>query len=211
MPDALTLDQARRVALAAQGLAAPARSRPAGPATLRATLERLGAIQIDSINVVARSHELVLAARAGVHDRAAFDRVVYRRRAGFEYWGHAASFLPMASFRLCLPRMRRLAASTRGWWADIRRRHQHLYGPVLDRIRAEGPLAASAFRDPDGPPRGAGGTGRRPSTCSRTCSTRGWCWSTTGSTSSAATTWPSGSCRPGPTPPSRPRPRPPAS
>jgi uncharacterized protein len=155
MPDALSLDQARRVALAAQGLAAPARTRPAGPATLRAALERLGAIQIDSINVVARSHELVLAARAGAHDRAAFDRVVYRRRDGFEYWGHAASFLPMASFRLCLPRMRRLAASTRGWWADIRRRHQHLYGPVLDRIRDEGPLAASAFRDPDGPPRGS--------------------------------------------------------
>jgi uncharacterized protein len=155
MPDALTLDQARRVALAAQGLAAPARAAPAGPASLRATLERLGAIQIDSINVVARSHELVLHARVGVHDRAAFDRVVYRRRAGFEYWGHAASFLPMASFRLCLPRMRRLTKATRGWWVDIRRRNQHLYGPVLDRIRAEGPLAASAFRDPDGPRRGS--------------------------------------------------------
>jgi hypothetical protein len=155
MPDALSLDQARRVALAAQGLAAPALARPAGPATLRTTLGRLGAIQIDSINVVARSHELVLAARAGAFDRAAFDRVVYRRREGFEYWGHAASFLPMASFRLCLPRMRRLTASTRGWWADIRRRHQHLYGPVLDRIRDEGPLPASAFRDPDGPPRGS--------------------------------------------------------
>jgi len=155
MPDALTLDQARRVALAAQGLAAPARAAPAGPATLRATLERLGAIQIDSINVVARSHELVLAARAGPHDRAAFDRVVYRRRAGFEYWGHAASFLPMAHYRLCLPRMRRLAEATRGWWVDIRRRHQHLYGPVLDRVRAEGPLAASAFRDPAGPRRGS--------------------------------------------------------
>ena len=155
MPDALSIDQARRVVLAAQGLAAPARAGPAGPATLRATLERLGAIQIDSINVVARSHELVLAARAGPHDRAAFDRVVYRRRAGFEYWGHAASFLPMASFRLCLPRMRRLTQATRGWWVDIRRRNQHLYGPVLDRIRAEGPLAASAFRDPDGPRRGS--------------------------------------------------------
>jgi uncharacterized protein YcaQ len=155
MPDTLSLDQARRVALAAQGRAAPVRAAPAGPATLRATLERLGAIQIDSINVVARSHELVLHARAGAHDRAAFDRVVYRRRAGFEYWGHAASFLPMASFRLCLPRMRRLAKATRGWWVDIRRRHQHLYGPVLDRIRAEGPLAASAFRDPDGPRRGS--------------------------------------------------------
>ncbi|HYN17315.1 MAG TPA: crosslink repair DNA glycosylase YcaQ family protein, partial [Actinomycetes bacterium] len=155
MPDALSIDQARRVVLAAQGLAAPPRAGQAGPGTLRATLERLGAIQIDSINVVARSHELVLAARAGPHDRAAFDRVVYRRRAGFEYWGHAASFLPMASFRLCLPRMRRLTKATRGWWVDIRRRNQHLYGPVLDRIRAEGPLAASAFRDPDGPRRGS--------------------------------------------------------
>jgi uncharacterized protein YcaQ len=155
MPDALSLDQARRVALAAQGLATPARATRAGPATLRATLERLGANQIDSINVVARSHELVLQARAGAHDRAAFDRVVYRRRAGFEYWGHAASFLPMAHYRLCLPRMRRLAEATRGWWVGVRRRHQHLYGPVLDRIRAEGPLAASAFRDPDGPRRGS--------------------------------------------------------
>jgi uncharacterized protein len=155
VPDALSLDQARRVALAAQGLAAPARAAPAGPAALRRTLERLGAIQIDSINVVARSHELVLAARAGPHDRAAFDRLVYRRRAGFEYWGHAASFLPMAHYRLCLPRMRRLAVATRGWWADLRRRHRHLYGPVVDRIRAEGPLAASTFRDPDGPRRGS--------------------------------------------------------
>jgi uncharacterized protein len=155
MPDALSSDQARRVALAAQGLAGPARAAPAGPATLRATLERLGAIQIDSINVVARSHELVLAARVGRHDRAAFNRVVYRAKAGFEYWGHAASFLPIGHFRLCLPRMRRLAEATRGWWADVRQRNRHLYGPVLDRIRAEGPLAASAFRDPDGPRRGS--------------------------------------------------------
>jgi uncharacterized protein YcaQ len=141
--------------VAAQGLAAPARATRAGPATLRATLERLGAIQIDSVNVVARSHELVLQARAGPHDRAAFDRLVYRRRAGFEHWGHAASFLPMAHYRLCLPRMRRLAEATRGWWVDVRRKHQHLYGPVLDRIRAEGPLAASAFRAPGGPRRGS--------------------------------------------------------
>ena len=155
MPDALSLDQARRVALAAQGLTASPRASRAGPVRLRAALDQLGAIQIDSINVVARSHELVLAARAGAHDRAAFDRVVYRRRAGFEYWGHAASFLPMASYRLCLPRMRRLTEATRGWWVDVRQRNQHLYGPVLDRIRAEGPLAASAFRDPDGPRHGS--------------------------------------------------------
>jgi uncharacterized protein YcaQ len=155
MPDALSSDQARRIALAAQGLAAPTPAARAGPARLRATLERLGAIQIDSINVVARSHELVLQARAGPHDRAAFDRLVYRRRAGFEYWGHAASFLPIDHFRLCLPRMRRLAEATRGWWVDVRQRNRHLYGPVLERIKAEGPLAASAFRQPDGPRRGS--------------------------------------------------------
>ena len=154
MAGSLTLDQARRISLAAQGLAAPTRRAAGGQAALRAALERLGAIQIDSINVVARNHELVLAARAGAHDPAAFERLVYRRRAGFEYWGHAASFLPIGHYRLFLPRMRRMAAITRGWWVDVRKRNAALYGPVLDRIRAEGPLAASAFRHPSGPRRG---------------------------------------------------------
>jgi uncharacterized protein len=152
MPDSLTIDQARRLAVAAQGLAA-GRAR-AGPATLRGVLERLGAIQIDSINVVARSHELVLAARAGPHDPAAFERLVYRRRAGFEHWGHAASFLPIGLYRLFLPRMRWLATNPRYGWGEARRRHADLYGPVLERIRAEGPLAASAFRDPSARRRG---------------------------------------------------------
>ncbi len=76
-----------------------------GPARGRRPAPAVGAIQIDSINVVARSHELVLAARSGVHDPAAFERLVYRRRAGFEYWGHAASFLPIETYRLFLPRM----------------------------------------------------------------------------------------------------------
>jgi uncharacterized protein YcaQ len=154
MAGSLSIDQARRIALAAQGLAAPGRWAAGGPASLRAALDRLGAIQIDSINVVARNHELVLAARAGAHDPAAFERLVYRRRAGFEYWGHAASFLPIGHYRLFLPRMRQMATTTRGWWGDVRRRHAALYGPVLDRIRAEGPLAASAFRDPAGRRRG---------------------------------------------------------
>jgi uncharacterized protein len=152
MPDSLTIDQARRLAVAAQGLTGD-RAR-AGPAALRAALERLGAIQIDSINVVARSHELVLAARAGPHDPAAFERLVYRRRAGFEHWGHAASFLPIGLYRLLLPRMRRRAAGTPDWFREARRRHAGLYGLVLDRIRAEGPLAASAFRDPSARRRG---------------------------------------------------------
>jgi uncharacterized protein YcaQ len=204
MPDSLTIGQARRLALVAQGFtrvngsgpvsngsgpatvaratpapatpspAAPATPAPAAPApaapalaapevavgpmaaaaTLRATLRRLGAIQIDSINVVARSHELTLAARAGAHDPATFERLIYQRRAGFEYWGHAASFLPIESFRLFLPRMARLAAQTRGWFAGTRSKHRHLYGLILERIRAEGPLTASDFREPGARRRG---------------------------------------------------------
>lgn len=157
MPDSLSIEQARRLALAAQGLTGPSRrsrNGPAGAAALRGVLRRVGAIQIDSINVVARSHELVLAARGGAHDPAAFERLVYRRHAGFEYWGHAASFLPIETYRLFLPRMARLAASTRGWFADVRRKHAGLYDPILARIRAEGPLAASDFREETGPRRG---------------------------------------------------------
>jgi uncharacterized protein YcaQ len=167
VPDTLSIDQARRLALAAQGFLGPGSRatgtpsgngiRPgagAGAATLRATLRRLGAIQIDSINVVARSHELVLAARVGLHDPAAFERLVYQRRAGFEYWGHAASFLPIEHYRLFLPRMERMRQTGRGWWADSRAKNAHLYQPVLDRVRAEGPLAASAFREPGGTRRG---------------------------------------------------------
>jgi hypothetical protein len=158
MPDTLTIEQARRLALAAQGLTGPSRrtrNGPAAAAALRGVLRRVGAIQIDSINVVARSHELVLAARSGPYDPAAFERLVYQRRAGFEYWGHAASFLPIETYRLFLPRMARMTSQTRGWWADIRRKHAELYQPILDRIRAEGPLAASDFREQTGPRRGA--------------------------------------------------------
>jgi uncharacterized protein YcaQ len=150
----LTLAGARRLALAAQGMARPAPARTT-PRSMRAVLDRLGAIQIDSINVVGRSHELVLAARVNGYDPAVFDDVVYRRRHGFEYWGHAASFMPMSAYRLFLPRMRRLADSTRGWFVKVRTQYGELYGPVLDRIRAEGPLPASAFNEPGGPKRGS--------------------------------------------------------
>jgi uncharacterized protein len=148
MADSLSIRQARRLALAAQGLSGTRATRPASPASLRAALGRLGAVQIDSINVVARSHELVLAARAGAHGPGAFDRVVYRRRAGFEYWGHAASFLPVELFRWFLPRMAEMRASGHQWFRETRTKHAEWYPRVLDRIRAEGPLPASAFRQP---------------------------------------------------------------
>ena len=154
MADSLSIRQARRLALAAQGLSGMRATRPASPASLRAALGRLGAVQIDSINVVARSHELVMAARAGAHDPTAFDRVVYGRRAGFEHWGHAASFLPVEAYRWFLPRMAEMRAGPHPWFRETRAKHADWYPRVLERIRAEGPLPASAFREPDEARRG---------------------------------------------------------
>jgi hypothetical protein len=155
MPDSLSIGQARRLALAAQGLTGSRATRPASAASLRSALGRVGAVQIDSINVVARSHELALAARAGAHDPAAFERLVYRRRAGFEQWGHAASFLPVESFRWFLPRMHAARAQVGKWFVAARTGHPEWYPRVLERVRAEGPLAASAFREPADGRRGA--------------------------------------------------------
>lgn len=144
-PLPLSLDEARRLAVAAQGFGArPARP---GPARLSATLARLGAVQLDSVNVVARSHELALYSRLGPYRPADLHRVAYRRRAVFEYWGHAASWLPMAEYRWFLPRMLARRERPRGWWADVRERHGHLAGAILARIRNEGPLTAAAFED----------------------------------------------------------------
>lgn len=94
MNDSLSLQQARRIALAAQGLD---KVRPAGPVTARAvgrTFARLHLVQIDSVNVLARSHYLPFFSRLGNYDRAILHRMsgAHPRRM-MEYWAHEASFI----------------------------------------------------------------------------------------------------------------------
>jgi uncharacterized protein YcaQ len=115
-----------------------------------AALHRLGAIQLDSVNVLARSHELIPFARMGACSLEAMRTAVYAERQGFEYWGHEASWLPIESYRYFLPRMARMREQTRGWWRQVREEHAALYPLVLERVRAEGPLGAAAFEDPRG-------------------------------------------------------------
>lgn len=140
----LSAREARALALRAQGFGANGWSlrRPFQ------VLRHLGAIQLDSVNVLARSHELIPFARLGAYDPADLHRAIYAERGGFEYWGHEASWLPMAEYRAFLPRMLQRRATPRGWWTRIREEHAALYPRVLDRVRAEGPLGASAFDDP---------------------------------------------------------------
>src|SRR5918912_391254 len=144
MRASLSAEEARGLALRAQGFGDPSLVEPID------VLERLGAIQLDSVNILARNHLLVPFARLGPYSVADLQRSIYTDRRGFEYWGHMASWLPMAEYRYFLPRMQRMRQSTRGWWSRVRSEHAELYPLVLERVRAEGPLGAAAFEDPRG-------------------------------------------------------------
>lgn len=144
----LTQDQARGLALRAQGFG---RSYDEPVEVLR----HLGAIQLDSVNVVARSHDLTVFSRFGPYDPAALVERIYSDRAGFEYWGHSASWITMPDYPLFLHRMARMRELGRGATTvnkDVRDEHAALYQEVLARIDAEGPLDASQFSGerPDG-------------------------------------------------------------
>ena len=131
--------QLRRIALRHQGLAG-ARRIGAGIAGMRKTLERLGYVQIDTISVVARAHHHTFFTRVSRYQESALNRLLAARQA-FEYWCHAAAYLPMRDYRFAVPMMR---AKARGeLWNH--RAEAKVRAWVLDRIRAEGPLFARDF------------------------------------------------------------------
>lgn len=142
-------DEARRIALAAQGFG-PARPARVGAAHLRRTVERLGLHQIDSVNVLTRAHYLPAFSRLGAYEPELLDRAAWghkRERRLFEYWAHEASLLPLAMHPLLRWRMARADRGEAGY-ASMRpfaREHRKLAMQALARIRDEGPLAASDF------------------------------------------------------------------
>jgi uncharacterized protein YcaQ len=112
-------------------------------------VRRLNLVQIDSVNVLARAHYLPGWSRLGAYDPDDLDRLAYRRRDLFEYWAHEASLLPVELEPLF--RWRKEAALRReGIWggvAAVAKARPDLVAAVLDRVRDEGPLAASDFGD----------------------------------------------------------------
>lgn len=144
---AISRQQARRIALTAQRFTARA-PQTVSAGHLRRLIVQLGAIQIDSVNVLVRSQYLPAFSRLGIYDRALLERVAYGRpRRVFEYWGHEASLLPIELFPLLRWRMERSRAG-HGVWAGIARvaREQpHLVARVRERIAEHGPMSASDF------------------------------------------------------------------
>ena len=141
----LSLAEARRVALAAQQFV-PAVAAPKRAAALGRIVRGLGAVQIDSVNVLVRSHYLPVYSRCGPYAAELLDRAAYDgSRSLFEYWGHEASLLPIELYPLFRWRMER-ARNGEGTWQRLRRyatSHKALVAAALEQIREQGPLGAS--------------------------------------------------------------------
>ncbi len=156
--ESLSLAQARRLVLAAQGFARGRPARVPGAAGLASLVGRIGVVQIDSVNAVVRSHYLPAFSRLGPYDRDHLDAAAYRRRDLFEYWGHEASFLPIELQPLLRWRMDRYrrAASTdpdstaaTDWRAArlARERPEYVQG-ILNEVAARGALSAGELAEP---------------------------------------------------------------
>lgn len=130
----LTVEQARRLALAAG--AGFHRATRRGPETVAEIVDRIGYVQIDTISVVERAHHHILATRIPRYQTEWLERAPV-----FEYWAHAAAYLPWRDFRYTLPRKERIKANGHDWFRADKVEAKR----VLARIRSEGPLMARHF------------------------------------------------------------------
>lgn len=146
----LSLKEARRLVLAAQGFTSRRPTAAIRAAHLLKVIERLGVVQIDSVNALVRSHYLPLFSRLGIYPRKLLDQAAWgtgRQRALFEYWGHEASLLPLELYPAMLWRMRR-AARGKGIYRQLARfgvEQQPLIQRVLQTVREQGALGAGSL------------------------------------------------------------------
>jgi uncharacterized protein YcaQ len=142
----LTLDQARRYALGAQGFADP---RPSGRVDVRhfrKVVDRIGLVQLDSVNVFSRTHYMPFFARLGSYDRAALDSWLWGSGEMFEYWGHEASLIPTRDHSLWRWRMNGPFMWQR--LESMRQEHPEYLDEVMSQVRERGPLRTAELHDP---------------------------------------------------------------
>lgn len=140
----LKQDGVRALMLAAQGLLEPPQHAATKDDVL-ATIRRMGVLQIDSISVVARSPYLVLWSRLGQYEPLWLDELLAEGKL-FEYWSHAASFLPIEEFGLYRRRMLERREQVETWIGE----HRELADQVLQNVADRGPVRSSEFTRVDG-------------------------------------------------------------
>lgn len=143
-PESLSVSQARRIALAAQGFLDP---RPGGATDmrhLRRVLRRLHLIQMDSVNVLQRAHFMPLYSRLGPYPTELLERAAYRKpRELFEFWGHEASLITTDLQPLFRWRMARAEDFAWGSMVRVVREQPDLVRWVLEEVRGRGPITAA--------------------------------------------------------------------
>jgi uncharacterized protein YcaQ len=138
--ESISVQQARKLVLLSQRVPPPKQTGSALSITLSA-IEHLGYIQIDTISAIQRAHHHTLWNRNPQYISSQLDDLMVNKRI-FEYWSHAAAYLPMQDFRYSLPRKQAIAHGKENHWYT---RDEQLMKSVLKRIAAEGPLMAKDF------------------------------------------------------------------
>jgi uncharacterized protein YcaQ len=147
-PATISIQAVRLMQLAAQGLLEAPPARPAQKQDIQTAIRRMGALQIDTISVIARSPYMVLFSRIGDYQESWLDELLASGDL-FEYWAHAACFVPIEDY----PIYRRMMLDNLRGWKDGARwlaERQALVDRIINRIRAEGPLGSAAFERTDG-------------------------------------------------------------
>jgi uncharacterized protein len=140
MTESLSIQQARKLVLLSQRLPPAKQTGSAIAATLSA-IEHLGYIQIDTISAIQRAHHHTLWNRNPRYKTSQLNQLMTAKQV-FEYWSHAAAYLPMRDYRYSLPRKQAIANGDQNHWYE---RDERLMKSVLKRIAAEGPLMAKNF------------------------------------------------------------------
>lgn len=135
----LTIEEARYLALHAQGLIYNDPGK--GKKAVVSTIECLGYVQIDTLAVVERAHHHTLWTRLNDYQISYLDELHSKDKKIFEYWSHAASYLPMSEYRFSLPRKQMYRDGRSHWF----KKDKKIMSYVLDRIKSEGALMSKDF------------------------------------------------------------------
>ena len=150
----ISSELARRIVLKSQLLDGRTKL-PKGKEGVAQTIEKLGYVQIDTINIIERAHHHTLWTRRPDYNPEMLHELQSKDRRVFEYWGHAASCLPITDYRFYIPLMRKHDNPESKWIKERLKKFGHLMKPVLERISKEGALASKDFETLPGERRGS--------------------------------------------------------